>query len=698
MFKNSNFKEELVKCGKDEECDYKSRIKVKIGNNQRILLLIKHYKDEYYLILHQQKFIVAYPMRYHKIAPFKSDFAYSEFSGKGYGNFDFQNRIGNRDCLRHKTPIDENTNIPKFKGFNDREYTTCCSCLDYPYTDPKNIPVFNGVPGYLGLDCTDIPPPKNGQKIERIVSVKKTLRHFLPLYALFYFSKTVKYYIFFNVTVIKKENSYLDYYKLYKENTKLENTHYKHMLDGSQKSLNISDNKKITISHSSIAFDNINIPSLYNQYLLYPFYPEQLYNVKYDTLEYGCTYTTPSEQFECIESDPSKCVYTESTCLNNTILMPSSYVAKKEDDCTLIGYDNELIHKKETCLETGGCFQNTIDSYLTDSQRDNKETHEIKTKLPIINGKYPHYIHKKRKDSKEHKDKRSLTFFQDTSIEHYIAYEYLKEDRTEFVINISNKSPTKIIDTSQNKTDTGFFKLLNWIKPSNFKKSAWYKTKGFNSEQDDGEKIVEYDATIFYIETLKELRIINILLAEECDTARPEECGIIVHIWNPSQESITGRIKLNCSINLYTKYVDEKNIIYDEGVYQFLFFFQVPYEQLKLFQNCTISAYGAFKLYDTKSYAKNNDGYISRLFYNKQNETPGMYLYADGIKKFTCCRDDDNTCKIRNIKTCKIFEDLNYFNIFIFILIIICIIVFLIYHYMKRKKRNSENRDIDDRI
>ncbi|SCM07498.1 conserved Plasmodium protein, unknown function [Plasmodium chabaudi adami] len=698
MFKSSNYKEELIKCAKDEECDYKSRIKVKIGNNQRILLLIRHHKNEYYLILHQHKFIVAYPMRYHKIAPYKSDFAYAEFSGKGYGNFEFQNQIGNRDCLHHKTPFDENTNIPIFKGFNDRGYTTCCSCLDYPYIDPKDMPVFHGIPGYLGLDCRDLPTPTFGPKIERIVSVKKTLRHFLPMYALFHFNRAVKYYIFFYVSVIKKENNYLDYYKLYKENTKLESSHYRHMLDGSQKSINIYDNKKITISHSSIAFDNINIPNLYNKYLLYPFYPEQLYNVKYDTLEYGCTYNTPSEKFECIENDPNKCVHIESTCLSNTILMPSSYVARKKDDCTLIGYDNELIHKKETCLETGGCFRNTIDSYLTDSQRDNKETHEIDTKLPIINGKYPHYIYKKHKDAKDHKDKRSLEFFQDTTIEHYIAYEYLKEDRTEFVINISNKSATKKVDMPEDEENTGFFKLMKWVKSSNLNRHALYKNKGFNSGQSDDEKQVEYDATIFYIETLKELRIINILLAEECDTARPEECGIIIHIWNPSKESITGRLKLHCSINLYTKYVDEKNIVYDEGVYQFLFFFQVPYEKLKLFQNCTISAYGAFKLYDTKSYAKNNDGYISRLFYNQQDETPGMYLYADGIKKFTCCRDDDDTCKIRNIKKCQIFEDLNYFNVFIFILIIICIIVFLIYCFIKRTKRNPENRDIDDRI
>ncbi|SCL99214.1 conserved Plasmodium protein, unknown function [Plasmodium chabaudi chabaudi] len=698
MFKSSNYKEELIKCAKDEECDYKSRIKVKIGNNQRILLLIRHHKNEYYLILHQHKFIVAYPMRYHKIAPYKSDFAYEPFSGKGYGNFEFQNQIGNRDCLHHKTPFDENTNIPIFKGFNERGYTTCCSCLDYPYIDPKDMPAFHGIPGYLGLDCRDLPTPAFGPKIERIVSVKKTLRHFLPMYALFHFNRAVKYYIFFYVSVIKKENNYLDYYKLYKENTKLESSHYRHMLDGSQKSINIYDNKKITISHSSIAFDNINIPNLYNKYLLYPFYPEQLYNVKYDTLEYGCTYNTPSEKFECIENDTSKCVHVESTCLSNTILMPASYVARKKDDCTLIGYDNELIHKKETCLETGGCFRNTIDSYLTDSQRDNKETHEIDTKLPIINGKYPHYIYKKHKDTKDHKDKRSLAFFQDTTIEHLIAYEYLKEDRTEFVINISNKSGTKKVDIPEDEENAGFFKLMKWVKSNNLNRHALYKNKGFNSGQSDDEKPVEYDATIFYIETLKELRIINILLAEECDTARPEECGIIIHIWNPSKESITGRLKLHCSINLYTKYVDEKNIVYDEGVYQFLFFFQVPYEKLKLFQNCTISAYGAFKLYDTKSYAKNNDGYISRLFYNQQDETPGMYLYADGIKKFTCCRDDDNTCKIRNIKKCQIFEDLNYFNVFIFILIIICIIVFLIYCFIKRKKRNPENRDIDDQI
>ncbi|CXI08790.1 conserved Plasmodium protein, unknown function [Plasmodium berghei] len=698
MFKSSNFKEELVKCGEDEECDYKSRIKIKIGNNQRILFLLKHYKDEYYLIVHHRKLIVAYPMRYHKIAPYKSDFAYSEFSGKGYGNFDFQNQLGNRDCLRSKTPIDESTNVPIFKGFNERPYTTCCSCLDYPYDDPDAMPIFRGIPKYLDLDCRDIPPADDGTTIERIVSVRKTLRHFLPLYALFYFSKTVKYFTFLNITIIKKENNFIDYYKLYKENTLLENIHYKHILDESTKTLDIYDNKRISISHSSIAFDNINIPYLYDQYLLYPFYPEQLYNIKYDTLEYGCTYNNPSEHFECIESDTSKCVYTESTCLNNSILIPKAYIAKREDDCSLIGYNNELIHQKETCLKKGRCFENTIDSYLTDSQIDDPEAHAIKTKLPIINGKYPHYIYKKGKNWKEHSDKRSLDFFKDNNIEHFIAYEYLKEDRTEFVISISNKSPTKKVDIPKNTTNNGFFKLLSWINPSNFNKSLWNKPKGINSEQDDEEKKIEYDTTIFYIETLKELKIINILLSDECDVARPEECGIIIHVWNPSKESITGRLKLHCSINIYTKYVDEQNIVYDEGVYQFLFFFKVPYEKLKLFQNCTISAYGAFKLYDTKSYAKNNDGYISRLFYHKKKESPGMYLYADGIKKFTCCRDDDNTCKIRNIKKCKISEDLNYFNVFIFILINIFIIVFLIYYYNKRRKRNSENSPIDARI
>lgn len=225
MFKSSNLKEELIKCGKDEECDYKSRIKIKIGNNQRILLLLKHYKDEYYLILHHRKLVVAYPMRYHKIAPHKSDFAYSGYSGKGYGNFHFQNRFGNRDCVNSSTPIDENTDVPVFEGFNERPYTTCCSCVDYPYDDPASMPKFRGIPDYLELDCRDLPPADDGTTIERIVAVRKTLRHFLPLYALFYFKKNVKYFTFFNITIIKKENNFMDYYKLYKENTRLESIH-----------------------------------------------------------------------------------------------------------------------------------------------------------------------------------------------------------------------------------------------------------------------------------------------------------------------------------------------------------------------------------------------------------------------------------------------------------------------------------------
>ncbi|KAI4837875.1 hypothetical protein MKS88_003294 [Plasmodium brasilianum] len=720
--------EVLVKCAEDENCDYQTKIKVNIGNNQRILLLIRHYKEEYYLIIHQHKLIVAYPMYYTGIAPEKSIYSYKGFYERGDDDFDKQNKRGHDRCMKYEMNLHERSSIPVFKGFNDKSFSMCCSCFDIPFAYENINTVYPDFPKDMRLEC----PTDNrwNRKLfkERLVSIKRSVRHLLPFYAIFRFKKEVKLYLIFNITIIKKEKSFSDYYNLYEEKTNLTATSYRYVLDELTNFMNIYDNNKIvSISYSSSAFDDIIIPKFYNNYLLYPFYPEELYNIKYDTLDYGCSYNI-ADKFECIESDESRCTYTESNCLKKTILIPRHYISQSSEEvCGIIGSNLNSSEKEQHCVAKHECIQNTVESYLNKAKEFTKGNEDIVTKLPVINGKYPHYIFQKKDYNKQNADKRTVDYFTDTNIHHYVAYEYYKEDRTEFIINLRNKKKQNLAmrdsfapmaygqanPPTQNHTGMGGRSSVSDVKGINDIRSMRsnnpgsselrYRVQGGEAPEGEEDRNA-YDSIIFYMETLNELRIINILYSDVCDKVNEDKCGVLVHVWNPSKEAVKARLKLQCNIKSEGKYTSEKNLVYDEGVYQFLFFFQVPIETFKLFKNCNVYAYGAFKLYDVQTYVEHKKGFIRNLFYHKTKNISSMKLYSDGIRRFICCSEHTEICKIKNIPHCTVDETLNLLNVFFFILFLIfVVIVFLTGNNNKRNRissqvnaGSSQNSSVDD--
>ncbi|SOS78890.1 conserved Plasmodium protein, unknown function [Plasmodium sp. gorilla clade G1] len=722
----SSYKEELIKCESSDKCEYKTKIKVKIGNNQRILLLLRHLNEEYYLILHQHKLIIGYPMTYRKIAPERSTYHYKAFYEKGDDTYENQNKRGKDRCEGYKFNDQDRLSIPIFEDFNDKTFSICCSCADTPITfESNNSTIYGGLPRNMRLQCINDNETNRKLYKERIVSVKKSIRHLLPFYAIFRFMSDVKIFIIFHINIIKKEKDFSTYYKLYEEkkNNLNNNISYRYVLDDSRKEIKLFDEKTFNISSSSSAFDNINIPSIYNNYLLYPFYPDELYNIKYDTLEYGCSYNK-ALKFECIENDEKKCEYTDSTCLKKSILIPITYVSDKKDVCGLIGYNDISIWKNENCLENIKCIKNTVESYLNTAQEITKGNEEILTKLPIINGKYPHYIFKKKNyDIKSSINKRSIQFFTDTNIDHYIAYEYYKEDRTEFILTIMNEKNITHQETqslemkklkgknedymghtndayNQHGENNKMHSINSDRNKNDYIPSSYlhtiYKTFSEHINRDNGniyddEKKNLYDGTVFYIETLNELRIINILFSDSCNELNTDTCGVLVHIWNPSKEAIKGRLKLQCFINKEDKYTDEKNLVYEQGVYHFLFFFKVPLETFLSFRNCTVHAYGAFQLYDMQTYINYKKSFFRRFFYHQPKEINGIELYAQGIKKFICCQEDIHICKIKNIPQCNTKESLNLISVFISILIISLII--FIYFTGNKKKKNTNTQE-----
>ncbi|SOV77222.1 conserved Plasmodium protein, unknown function [Plasmodium sp. gorilla clade G3] len=732
----SRYNEELIKCESSDKCEYKTKIKVKIGNNQRILLLLRHLNEEYYLILHQHKLIIGYPMIYRKIAPERSTYHYKAFYEKGDDTYENQNRRGKDRCEGYKFNNQDRLSIPTFEDFNDKTFSICCSCVDTPLTFETSSNIYGGLPRNMRLHCINDNETNRKLYKERIVAVKKSIRHLLPFYAIFRFMSDVKIFIIFHINIIKKEKDFSTYYKLYEEKKNNLNNiiSFRYVLDDSRKEIKLFDEKTFNISSSSSAFDNINIPSIYNNYLLYPFYPDELYNIKYDTLEYGCSYNK-ALKFECIENDEKKCEYTDSTCLKKSILIPITYVSDKKDVCGLIGYNDVSIWKNENCLENIKCIKNTVESYLNTAQEITKGNEEIVTKLPIINGKYPHYIFKKKNyDIKSSINKRSVEFFTDTNVNHYIAYEYYKEDRTEFILTIINEKNNNHQETqslemekpeiknTDNMSDTNNAYYYNDYQNHNqhddinnhnnihrinsernknhYNTSSYFHTiyktfsdhiKGTNGNIYDDEKKNLYDGTVFYIETLNELRIINILFSDSCNELHTDTCGVLVHIWNPSKESIKGRLKLQCFINKQDKYTDEKNLVYEQGVYHFLFFFKVPLETFLSFRNCTVHAYGAFQLYDMQTYINYKKSFFRKFFYHQPKEINGIELYAQGIKKFICCQEDIHICKIKNIPECNTKESLNLISVFISILILSLIIV--IYFTGNKKKKNTNPQE-----
>ncbi|CDO64668.1 conserved Plasmodium protein, unknown function [Plasmodium reichenowi] len=768
----SSYNEELIKCESSDKCEYKTKIKVKIGNNQRILLLLRHLNEEYYLILHQHKLIIGYPMIYRKIAPERSTYHYKAFYEKGDDTYENQNKRGKDRCEGYKFNDQDRLSIPIFEDFNDKTFSICCSCADTPITFESNSTIYGGLPRNMRLQCINDNETNRKLYKERIVSVKKSIRHLLPFYAIFRFMSDVKIFIIFHINIIKKEKDFSTYYKLYEEkkNNLNNNISYRYVLDDSKKEIKLFDEKIFNISSSSSAFDNINIPSIYNNYLLYPFFPDELYNIKYDTLEYGCSYNK-ALKFECIENDEKKCEYTDSTCLKKSILIPITYVSDKNDVCGLIGYNDVSIWKNENCLENIKCIKNTVESYLNTAQEITKGNEEILTKLPIINGKYPHYIFKKKNyDIKSSINKRSIQFFTDTNIDHYIAYEYYKEDRTEFILTIINEKNNSHQETQSlemkkfkgknedymghtndpynqhgqhnngqhgqhnngqhgqhnngqhDKHNNGQHDKHNngqHDKHNNAQHDEHNKMHRINSDRNkndyipssylhtiyktfsehinrnngniyDDEKKNLYDGTVFYIETLNELRIINILFSDSCNELNTDTCGVLVHIWNPSKEAIKGRLKLQCFINKEDKYTDEKNLVYEQGVYHFLFFFKVPLETFLSFRNCTVHAYGAFQLYDMQTYINYKKSFFRRFFYHQPKEINGIELYAQGIKKFICCQEDIHICKIKNIPQCNTKESLNLISVFISILILSLIILIYFTGYKKKKNTNTQ--------
>ncbi|GAB65448.1 hypothetical protein PCYB_061800 [Plasmodium cynomolgi strain B] len=640
------FKEELVKCSEQETCEYKTNIKVKIGNNQKILLLVRHKKEEFYVVLHQTKFIVAYPMVYKTLAPHKSMFSYKEFFELGIDTIDAQNKKGKDKCESYDFSTYEQIKVPNFEGFNDKPFSLCCSCYDLPHTYNSINEVYKAIPQKMELECpardTIIRDPQH----ERLVSVKKALRHVLPMYALFKFKNDVNIFLVFNITVMKKKKNFSDYFKLYNDKVDLEKTTYRYVISESAKPIELFDKKFIYITHSSSAFDNVFIPTLHNNYLLYPFYPEELYGIKYGTLDYGCSYNK-SLNFECIENDQGRCKYTDSTCLSRSILVPKNYVS---DDsyaaCGLIGYNDYTVSRRESCMEDAECITNTVESYLNKAQELTKGNLETVTKLPIINGKYPHYIFRKKNYNLDSANKRTVKFFKDSNIEHFIAYEYYKEDRTEFTISLYN-----------NRTD----EVGHGLPPQ-----ALLSLKRESAGR--GEKPAQR-------ETLNELRIINILYSDQCDEQNTQKCGVLVHLWNPSMEQIKARLKLQCIINSSEKYVDEKNLIHDEG---------------------HVHAYGAFKLYDTQNYVVRKRGVIRKFFYHQPKETSGMKVYSEGIQKVTCCMEEPHICDMKNIPHCITAESLNVLHVFIFLVFLVLVFVVFLTGNAGKKSSNSNSVDADN--
>ncbi|KJP85968.1 hypothetical protein AK88_04377 [Plasmodium fragile] len=668
------FKEELVKCSEEEKCEYKTNIKVKIGNNQKILLLVRHKKEEFYVVLHQTKFIVAYPMVYKTLAPHKSVFSYKEFMEVGIDTIDSQNKKGKDKCESYDFSTYEQIKVPTFEGFNDRPFSLCCSCYDLPHSYDSINDLYKGIPKKMELECpardTIIRDPKH----ERLVSVKKALRHVLPMYALFKFKNDVHIFLVFNITVMKKKKSFTDYFKLYNDKGRLDTMTYRYVISESAKPIKLFDNKYIYITHSSSAFDNVSIPSLHNNYLLYPFYPEELYGIKYGTLDYGCSYNK-SFKFECIENDENKCTYTDSTCLSRSILVPKNYVS---DDtfaaCGLIGYNDYTVSRRESCIEDADCISNTVESYLNKAQELTKGNEETVTKLPIINGKYPHYIFREKNNYKQTSpNKRTVHFFKNTNIEHFIAYEYYKEDRTEFTISLSNTKKEHVVGHA----------IQNQV----------LSVKNENPQRDEQEPLEEpeppYDSTVFQLETLNELRIINILYSDQCDEQNTQKCGVLVHLWNPSMEKIKARLKLQCIINSNEKYVDEKNLIYDQGQYQFLFFFKVPFLKFLSLRNCSVNAYGAFKLYDTQTYVVRKKGIVRKFFYHQPKQTSGMKVYSEGIQKVTCCMEEPHICDMKNIPHCITAESLNVLHVFFFFVVLILVFVVFLTGNVGKKRSDA---------
>ncbi|EUD66248.1 hypothetical protein C922_03443 [Plasmodium inui San Antonio 1] len=672
------FKEELVKCSAQEKCDYKTNIKVNIGNNQKILLLIRHKKEEFYVVLHQTKFIVAYPMVYTNVAPQKSAFSYKEFLELGIGTIDEQNKKGKDKCESYDFSTYEQIKVPTFEGFNDIPFSICCSCYDLPHSNGSINDLYKAIPQKIELDCPATDTIIRDPLQERLVSVKKALRHVLPMYAMFKFKNEVNIFLVFNITVMKKKKTFSDYFQMYTQQVDLEKKTYRYVISESTKPIELFDGKYIYITHSSSAFDNVSVTTLHNNYLLYPFYPEQLYGIKYGTLDYGCSYNK-SLNFECIENDQDKCKYTDSTCLSRSILIPKHYVSDDSDAaCGLIGYNDYTVSRWETCIEHTDCISNTVESYLNKAQEVTKGNQETVTKLPIINGKYPHYIFRKKNYHQDSStNKRTVRFFKDPNIEHFIAYEYYKEDRTEFTISLSNK-----------RTDI----VGHGIHPQGV------SLKSERIHKRDAEAPLEepeppYDVTIFQLETLNELRIINILYSDQCDERNTQKCGVLVHLWNPSMEQIKARLKLQCSISSSEKHVDEKNLIYDEGKYQFLFFFKVPFLKFLSLRNCSVHAYGAFKLYDAQTYVVRKRGIIREFFYHQPKETSGMKVYSEGIQKVTCCMEEPRICDLKNIPHCITRESLNVLHVFIFFVFLV--LVFFIFLTGKIGKKSSNSASVD---
>ncbi|VUZ94407.1 conserved Plasmodium protein, unknown function [Plasmodium vivax] len=673
------FMEELVKCSEQEACEYKTNIKVKIGNNQKILLLVRHKKEEYYVVLHQTKFIVAYPMVYRTLAPQKSIYSYKEFFEPGVDTIDAQNKKGKDKCESYDFSAFEQIKVPSFEGFNDKPFSLCCSCYDLPHSYESINALYKGIPKKMELDCPDRDTIMRDPKQERLVSVKKALRHVLPMYALFKFKNDVNIFLVFNITVMKKKRTFNDYFQMYRDKTELEKMTYRYVISESAKPIELFDMKYIHITHSSSAFDNVSIPSLHNNYLLYPFYPEELYGIKYGTLDYGCSYNK-SFNFECIENDQDRCKYTDSTCLSRSLLVPKNYVS---DDsyaaCGLIGYNDYTVSKRESCMEDAECISNTVESYLNKAQELTKGIEETVTKLPIINGKYPHYIFRKKNYTQNSEDKRTVRFFKDGNVEHFIAYEYYKEDRTEFTISLFNNKPQQVMRA----VDTQML-------------SAQREHTLREEQKPLEEPEPPFDAIVFQLETLNELRIINILYSDQCDEQNTQKCGVLVHVWNPSMEKIKARLKLQCIINSNEKYVDEKNLIYDEGKYQFLFFFKVPFLKYTSLRNCSVHAYGAFKLYDAQTYVVRKRGLIRKFFYHQPKETSGMQVYSEGIQKVTCCMEEPHICNIKNIPHCITAESLNVLHVFLFFVLLVLVFVVFLTGNARKKSSNPSSAAADD--
>ncbi|CAA9987132.1 conserved Plasmodium protein, unknown function [Plasmodium knowlesi strain H] len=679
------FKEELVKCSEQEKCEYKTNIKVKIGNNQKILLLVRHKKEEFYVVLHQTKFIVAYPMVYKTLAPQKSIFSYKEFYELGIGTIDEQNKKGKDRCESYDFSIHEQIKVPTFEGFNDRPFSLCCSCYDLPHSYESINDLYKAVPQKSVLECPDRDTIIRNQKYERLVSVKKALRHVLPMYALFKFKNDVNIFLIFNITVMKKKKTFSDYFQLYSDKADLEKKTYRYVISESAKPIELFDEKYIYITHSSSAFDNVSIPTLHNNYLLYPFYPEELYGIKYGTLDYGCSYNK-SLNFECIENDENKCTYTDSTCLSRSILIPKNYVADDTDSaCGLIGYNDYTVSRRESCMEDADCISNTVESYVNKAQELTKGNEETVTKLPIINGKYPHYIFRKKNYNQSTLDKRTVKFFQDNNIEHFIAYEYYKEDRTEFTISLFNHEKDHVMHV----VDSPVSSVKNEHDGKN-------RHDGKSEQEPLEEPEPLYDDTIFQLETLNELRIINILYSDQCDEQNTQKCGVLVHVWNPSMEQIKARLKLQCTINSSEKYIDEKNLIYDEGQYQFLFFFKVPFLKFPSLRNCSVHAYGAFKLYDTQTYVVRKRGIIRKFFYHQPKETSAMKVYSEGIQKVTCCMEEPHICDVKNIPHCITQESLNVLHVFIFLVFLVFVFVVFLTGNARKKRTDSNSAGADN--